>query len=330
MDVSIIFVNWNSVDYLREAIASIGDHTRDIEFEIIVVDNASLAGDADVIEREFPHINLIRSRENLGFAGANNLGFKHSSGKYVLFLNPDTRLITPAINHMFMSLQSLPDAGMVGCKLLNDDLSVQTSSIQTFPTILNQLLDADCLRSRWPASRLWGIAPLFSDSPEPARVEVISGACMMLKRDVFEQVGLFTEDYFMYAEDLDLCYKVASAGYSNYYVGTAAVVHYGGKSSNPLWATQMKWQSIPRFCSKHRGRFYGLVFRAAMAVAAVGRLATIKTMSLFGNTFGSREALKSSLAKWNVILKTLLIKPNSSNEVSTARKPVPGCGVSHV
>src|SRR5580693_6896749 len=138
MDLSIICVNWNSVDYLRECASSIYEYTKGLTFEIIIVDNASPERNVDTLQGEFPQIKIIKSERNLGFAGANNLGFRESTGTYVLFLNPDTRLIEPSIDVLFEAIQSLPDPGIVGCKLLNSDLSVQTSSIQKFPTILNQ------------------------------------------------------------------------------------------------------------------------------------------------------------------------------------------------
>ena len=328
MEISIIIVNWNSTDYVRGCVASIYEHTRDVAFEIIVVDNASPAGDAALLEQEFPHITLIKSNENLGFAGANNLGFRYSSGKYVLFLNPDTKLGSPAISLMVQELQAHPEGGILGCKLLNEDLSIQTSCIQTFPTILNQLLDSDWLRLRWPNSRLWGTGPLFSNDGKPAKVEVVSGACMLVRQDVFEQVGLFTEDYFMYAEDLDLCYKVERAGYSNYYLGTAAVIHYGGKSSNPESATQMKWRSIAHFCEKHHGTFYALIFRIVMASAALGRLGAIAGMGSFGNTFGNEQSRRSASAKWRLVLRAVLNPSSRPDLVRDARKVVSDCGAS--
>src|SRR5665213_104675 len=217
MDLSIIFVNWNSVNYLRDCCASIFEHTHGIAFEIIVVDNASPEGGVDALKEEFRDIVIIKSPENLGFAGANNVGFKKSTGNLILFLNPDTKLLNPAINILLESFKSLPDAGIVGCKLLNADLSVQTSSIMKFPGILTQVLQSDALMRRWPSFPVWNIGPLFSDDVKPAKVEAITGACMMMRREVFERVGMFSEEYFMYAEDVDLCWKVTRAGFSNYY-----------------------------------------------------------------------------------------------------------------
>lgn len=306
MDVSIIYVNWNSTGYLKESIASVYEHTHGIQFEIIVVDNASPIRDVDSVKEQFPEITLIKSAVNLGFAGANNVGFKSSTGDSILFLNPDTKLVNSAIEIMAGRLKSLADAGIVGCRLLNTDLSLQTSCIQRFPTILNQVLDTDYLRGRWPNNPLWGISPLYSNNGEPAKVEVVSGACLMIKRAAFETVSLFSEEYFMYAEDLDLCYKVKQAGFTNYYVGEGTVIHYGGKSSEPQSATMMKWRAIPRFCDKNHGRFYGSIFRFVMALTAVGRLAVIKTASVFGDRFAQSTDLRSAWAKWRTILNVLL------------------------
>src|SRR5690348_16023197 len=129
MDLSIIIVNWNSAEYLRKCIPSIYRWTNSqISLEVVVVDNASPSGDAGSLKENFPEINLIKSSKNLGFAGANNLGFRHSTGDWVLFLNPDTELNSPAIDVMMREMQSLSEGGIAGCKLLNADLSVQTRS----------------------------------------------------------------------------------------------------------------------------------------------------------------------------------------------------------
>jgi GT2 family glycosyltransferase len=309
IQLSIVIVNWNSIDYLRGCVVSILDEAKGVPFEIVVVDNASPAGDAEIIEREVPGVKLIRSVMNLGFAGANNLGFQNSSGKYILFLNPDTKIMGRVIQRMLESIESIPDAGIAGCCLLNGDMSVQTSCVQTFPTILNQALDCEWLRHCFPNSKLWGIKPLSSGCPDPTKVEVISGACMLVRRDVFERLGRFTEDYFMYAEDLDLCYKAVNAGYSNYYIPGASVVHFGGKSSNPFSATQMKWRSISRFCEKHRGWLYALLFRAVMSVAAICRLVAITAMRIFDRFRGNEQSRSDALLKWKLILRTLIMLP---------------------
>ncbi|HVW84245.1 MAG TPA: glycosyltransferase family 2 protein [Bryobacteraceae bacterium] len=306
MELSIIFVNWNSVAYLRECIGSVYTHTSGVEFEIIVVDNASPQRDVETLHDLFPAVRILLSSQNLGFAGANNLGFRNSTGDYLLFLNPDTRLITPAINRMLESARSLLDAGIVGCKLLNSDRSIQTESIQRFPTILNQLLDVESLRLRWPACPLWRIDPLFRDADAPVRVEVIPGACQLIRRDVFAAAGLYTEDYFMYAEDIDLNFKVARLGLGSYYVGSGAIIHHGGRSSNQhgvsQWSTRMIFRAKVMFYRKTRGRMYAGLYQTAMALVAVGRLVLLGLMSP-GQSPRKKERIRQASAKWWTVLK---------------------------
>jgi GT2 family glycosyltransferase len=302
-ELSIICVNWNSLDYLIDCVASIYEHTCGISYEIIVVDNASPEGKIEILEQQFPQIKIVRSDKNVGFAGANNMGFRQSAGRYVLLLNPDTKLIAPAINLMLEQIKSLPDAGVVGCKLLNTDLSVSTSSIQKFPTILNQLFNVEYLRLAFPRFPLWDIGPLFSDTSSPVKVEVIPGACMMLKREMFERVGLLTEDYFMYAEDIDLNYKLRKLGFSSYYIGDAQIVHHGGGSSSrqkvSQWSTVMTYRAMSRFYRKSRGRAYAIAYRVAMGFAAAVRLMLLPVMF----PFGDREGIRYAMAKWSTVLK---------------------------
>lgn len=305
IDLSIIIVNWNSTAYILKCVESIYANTHEIEFEILVVDNASPDGDVRIVKQRFPEVILIESPANLGFACANNIGCRASRGEFVAFLNPDTVLVNSAFDLMLRQARTLPTVGAVGCKLLNGDRSVQTSAIQTFPTILNQLLDLDVLRSRFPACHLWDIAPLYADSIEPRRVEVISGACVMLRREVFVQIGQFSEEYFMYAEDLDLCYKATKKGFVNYFVPEGEIVHYGGTSSNPRRAVLMKWRSILKYVEKHRGYSYLLAFRAAMTCGALARLAVLITLMVVRGG-ARRNATRETLIKWWLILKTML------------------------
>jgi N-acetylglucosaminyl-diphospho-decaprenol L-rhamnosyltransferase len=303
MDLSIIFVNWNSLEYLQGSIASIYENTEGASLEIVVVDNASPEEGVETLLQKFPAVKLIKSSTNLGFSRANNLGFKQSCGECVLFLNPDTKLVGPAISTMLRRLKTLPDAGIVGCKLLNGDLSISTTSIQKFPTILNQLLSIESLRLRWPGFPLWDLSPLFCENANPTPVEVIPGACMLLRRRVFEQAGMFSEEFFMYAEDLDLNHKVKALALTNYYVGDATVVHYGGKSSSRQkvnqWATMMKYRAMLQLFRKTRGRFYGALYRIAIGSSAIVRLTALGLALVFLD----RDSLRSAAEKWTAALR---------------------------
>jgi GT2 family glycosyltransferase len=310
VQLSIIYVNWNSFDYLRESIASVYQFTHDTQLEIIVVDNASPEGGVDAISQAFPGVIVIKSSENLGFAGANNLGFARSTGEFILLLNPDTLLFEPSIDIMMDRAGKLPNAGIIGCKLLNTDRSIQLSSIQRFPNLINQFLDAEVLLNTWPKSRLWGIAPLFEKGVDVLPVQVIPGACMLMRREVFEQVGRYSEDYFMYGEDLDLNYKVAKHGLANYYVGATSLIHHGGRSSSQQrvshWATVMKYKAMVLYFRKTRGRFYEWLYRSAIAASAVFRIILLLLMRPFANILWDKNSISFSAAKWKAVLKWAL------------------------
>ncbi len=218
MDVSIIIVNWNSAAYVRKCLSSICCNSPGLNIEVIVVDNGSFDGCRDLVAREFPQVIFIQSHHNLGFARANNLGAARAGGTMLLFLNPDTEVPGNVLSQMAALFGHKPRAGAVGCRLLNTDGSLQTSCIQPLPTILNQALNAEVVHRVAARVGVWSVRPLFSDAKGISQVEVISGACLMVSRDAFHAVGGFSPDYFMYAEDIDLCYKLMQAGFINYYI----------------------------------------------------------------------------------------------------------------
>lgn len=286
MDLSIIIVNWNSSAYLEKCLASVYENTHGIEFEVIVVDNASFDGCGEMLARRFPRVKFIQSQENLGFAGANNLGFEHTTGGALLFLNPDTEVVGDAIPTLFQALRSLPDAGAVGAKLLNSDGSVQTSCIQRFPTIFNQAIDTDFLRTVFPKLPVWGVWPLLEEQGRPVAVDVVSGACIMTRRSLFHQVGRFNTAYFMYSDDVDLCYQYRRHSLKNYYVDAATILHHGGASSNAVGSASssevlMKASRL-RFFEYRRGPTYAAAYRASVVVTSGIRCALLIAAALLG------------------------------------------------
>jgi len=308
MNLSVVIVNWNSAEYTVSCVSSIEAQTRNLELEIIVVDNASTDDSCRTIQDRCPSVKLIRTSQNVGFARANNLGFQHSSGRILLFLNPDTELRGSAINLMYECLDSSPDIGILGCRLLNSDLSVQTSCIQPFPTILNQVADAELLRRRFPGLRLWGMRALFAaDCAKPEAVEAVSGACQMIRREVFEKVGLFSTDFFMYMEDLDLCYKVREMGKKVAYLGSATIVHHGGQSSHKRggedFSGPMSREAILKFLRKRRGPVYAGAYRLSMVLVSLLRCALLTVLLPIPSARLDQDSLRHSLAKWHKILR---------------------------
>ncbi len=309
IDLSIIIVNWRSVDFLRRCLKSVYLHTNAdaLKFEIVVLDNASFDGCAQMIEAEFPQVRFHQVQTNLGFASANNIGFGLSTGRNVLFLNPDTEVHPGGIAKLVAFLDATADAGIVGPTLLNSDGSVQTSCIQSYPTLLNQAFDADYLRRVFPKSTLWGNRPLFDPAAGLVTADVISGACLLIRREVFDKVQLFSSNYFMYAEDVDLCYKVKCAGWGVYYLRDAVVTHHGGQSSHRKpesnFATVMTRESLYNFMLLRRGRLYAAAFRSIMAVIAALRLVLLGGVFILTLGRFKRAMLSSALRKWTGILR---------------------------
>ena len=301
MDLSIIIVTWKSLAYLRLCLASIVRETRGITYELIVIDNASDDGAEESIRLEFPQVIFIQNSTNLGFARANNVGYCRSSGDVLAFLNPDTELLDNVFLEMVAHLRHSPGIGAAGARLLNTDGSLQTSCVQTFPTISNQLLDSAVLQRRFPRLRMWGMKALYSESKQPSTVDAISGACFVVTRTAFEQAGLFTETYFMYAEDLELSYKLKQAGYQIHFVPACRLVHHGSKSSErvgPNFETLQQKESILQFLRSTRGRNYGNCYRLAVALTAATRVSLLLGSALFGSRLFANGERQISLEKW--------------------------------
>lgn len=306
IDLSIIIVNWNSAAFVKQCLESLYATTKGLEFEVVVVDNGSADECHEIVREHFPMVHFIQSEENLGFAGANNLGVKQCRGRNLLFLNPDTEIIGSALQELMSFLDGTSDAGIVGPKLLNSDLSMQTSCIQRFPSILNQTLDSELLRRMFAGSALWGTQPLLSDSVSPIPVDVIAGACLMMRSEVFEQAGGFDEGYFMYAEDVDLCFTAKQHGWKSYYVPSATVVHHGGRSSDAQteshFAAIVMRESVLRFLRMKKGAFYGASFRWITAAGALLRIGLLG-ITLPLNPEGRRRSCKVALRRWTRLLR---------------------------
>ncbi len=254
----------------------------------------------------FPASNSFQSPVNLGFAKANNLGAGEAAGRILLFLNPDTEVQGDALSRMISFLDATSDAGIAGCRLLNTDGTLQTSCVQAFPSILNQVLDTEQLRRAFPKLRVWGTEAFASDRGG-AVVEVVSGACLMIKAKVFRAVGQFTPSYFMYAEDADLCFKVNRAGWKNYYLPAPSVVHHGGQSSDQKpesnFASVMMRESLLGFMRLRRGRVYAVAYQCTMVAVALARLMMLAPALVFTLGRKRRESLRSSFAKWVKVLR---------------------------
>lgn len=230
MDLSIIIINWNVKDLLQKCLESIYRETKDISFEVFVIDNASSDGSAEMVIENFPEVKLIVNTENKGFAKANNQGIKESSGKYILLLNPDTEIISNVFLKMIEVFKEDEKLGILGPKLLNSDKSLQ-SSIRRFPTLFSQTLILLKIHHFLPNLKTFKkyFARDFDYSREQS-VDQVMGACFMIRKKMLEQIGVLDEKFYIWFEEVDYCKRAKKAGWNVAYTPNAEVIHYGGQS----------------------------------------------------------------------------------------------------
>jgi GT2 family glycosyltransferase len=306
LDLSVVIVSWNTCSYLEKCLVALRNNSAGLGVQVVVVDNASTDGSAGLVRERFPEVLLLQASCNLGFARANNLGEKHAASDVLLFLNPDTEVTGDALGKMLSYLQSQESVGAVGAHLLNSDMSFQESCVQAFPTIWNQLLDSDLLRRWFPQSKLWGVHTGRSEESEAVNVDAVSGACLMMKRSVFEAIGGFDEHYFMYSDDLDLCYRTWKAGYSVQYMNGCEVIHHKGQSSlqqNQEFEALQQRESMTQFFRSQRGRSYSVAYKAGMAIIAGCRAVVLIGMMACGKKLVQGRAIGSALEKWFAVLR---------------------------
>lgn len=282
-ELSIILVNWNCLAYTEQCVASIKSTLTGIDYEVIVVDNASGDAPCQSLPESFPWVKLILSDQNIGFGRANRLGVKSTSGEYLFFLNPDTVLQPDAVRRMLDTLKTESRVGAVGCRLLNLDGTFQLSSVQSFPTILNQLLALESLQKRYPHWSIWGKRPLYMRSSVGVdEVDVVSGAALMVKRRAYEEAGGFNSAYFLYAEEVDLCHALRRAGWKVAHCGRAEITHFGGqamKQREDGFVDAAMRDSIYYFFSQTRGEMYARLYKFAMLTSAGFRLIVLTLLS---------------------------------------------------
>jgi len=239
LDLSICIVNWNVKDLLKACLGSIYTNTKDISFEVIVVDNNSSDESIRMIKSDFPQVKLIENKTNAGFTKANNLAIKIAQGRNIMLLNPDTEVIDNALNRMVRFLDSRRDCGALGCKLLNTDGSLQRSC-RTFPTLEVMLYSALFLNSLFPKSRLFGkYFMTWWDFNETREVDQPMGSALMIKKEILDKVGLFDENIFIWFDEVDLCYRIKKAGFKIFFTPEAQITHHLSQSFK-------QWKSVPQ------------------------------------------------------------------------------------
>lgn len=254
LDVSIIIVNWNTRDILSGCLRSIYEQINGLDFEVIVIDNASSDGSAEMIKKEFSQVVLLENSHNRGFAAANNQGMAIAKSRYVLLLNSDTIVLDSAIAKTVSFADSHPEAAVVGCRILNPDRTLQPTCFM-FPSILNMLLSTSYLYKLFPKSGFFGREQMtWWDRNDTREVDVVTGCFMLVQREAIEQVGLMDECFFVYGEETDWCYRFKRAGWKIVFTPDAQIIHFGGGSSKQKQSEMILQlrQSILLFMKKHK------------------------------------------------------------------------------
>ncbi len=276
VDLSVVIVSWNVCDLLRRCLASVLGASQPADddlapmsdsepsIEIIVVDNASTDGSPEMVRAEFPQVRLIANPDNRGFTAGNNQGLVESTGRFLLLLNPDTEIVGAALSTMMAYMDAHPEVGALGPRLCYPDGSLQPSR-RRFPTLATALVESTVVQEWWrdnPLLRRYYMADTPDEAIQP--VDWVAGACLLVRREVYDQVGGLDEGFFMYSEEMDWCKRIQDAGWKVVYLPTARVIHHEGKSSEQVVpARHIHFQSSKvRYFRKHHGALQAEALRA--------------------------------------------------------------------
>jgi GT2 family glycosyltransferase len=297
--LSIVIICWNDLKVIRDCLQTIHEGTRATEFEVIVSDNGSRDGSVEFIKAHYPHVRVIENRQNLGFAKGNNVGIRASNGDWVLVLNPDTLVHDGTLERLVAFAEEHPEAGAVGCRVLNPDGSYQISA-RPFPTIWRSWLAALCLRNLAYLSDVF-MPDIYTNwkGDTERNVDWQSGCCVMFRGSLLRALGGFDEQFFYQYEEVDLCYRVWQAGYSVRFTPAATITHLGG-------------QSVGRFrlrfeIEKHRNRYryfykhFGALGARRVRWASIAYLRVRQAGYSLRGLFGKDQALKERLQMYSVV-----------------------------
>ncbi|MCG2613030.1 glycosyltransferase family 2 protein [Terrimonas sp. NA20] len=282
MDLSVIIVNYNVKYFLEQCLFSLREASKGLRVETIVVDNHSSDNTLAYLQPKFPAVRFIANAENRGFAQACNQGLHLASGKFILFLNPDTVLPEDCLHKSIAYLQNTPGAGALGIKMLDGSGNFLRESKRSFPSPMTSFFKLTGLARLFPRSKVFARYHLGNlDENKSHGVDVLAGAFMLIKKDVLDKIGSFDETFFMYGEDVDLSYRIQKAGFANHYFAGCSIIHFKGESTKrgSLNYVKMFYNAMSIFVRKHYGGkkagiFSSLIQLAIWVRAALSAIAT--------------------------------------------------------
>ena len=256
---SIIIVAYNSCDFIPACLKSVRDACEGIDSQIIVLDNGSVEPILPEIKDFFPEVEWIDSKENLGFGKGCNLAEKQATKPYLFFINPDTIISRDSFREMLKFMDEHPEAGTVGCRILNEDGTLQWACRRSFPTPISAISKTIGLAALFPKSKVLASYNMtYADPDEMIEVDAVSGSFFCIRRDVYEKLNGFDEDFFMYGEDLDLCFRTKEIGLKNYYTPVTNILHFKGQSCRTRrWKSYLDfYRAMLIFVKKHKDLYF--------------------------------------------------------------------------
>ncbi len=297
LDMSIVMVCWNNLDYLDPCLESLYESNLESSFDVIVVDNGSTDGSQQMLREKYPDVKIIQNEGNVGLGKASNQGIEATSGEFILLFNNDTIVNKYALDSMVNLMREKPDAGAVGIKLLNGDGSFQ-SGYGGFSNLWEEFLIAIQV-----GERIWPGYPLQGDSETIQQVGWMSSACLLVRRETLNQIGLLDEYYFIYGDETDIQYRMKNAGWKAYYIPDASIIHFGGRSMNRWKRRRMVYRGKMLFYKKNYGVMRTTILRIMLAVLTFVKLLIWAVLWLLPNR---RERAKLELASNLDVIKLCL------------------------
>jgi GT2 family glycosyltransferase len=281
MKLSIVIVNYNVKYFLEQCLHSVLKAIHELDSEIFVVDNNSVDGSIRMLREKFPHISLIENKENRGFSRANNQAIRKAKGEYILLLNPDTIVEDDTLVKCVRFMDGHPDAGGLGVKMIDGKGKFLPESKRGLPSPSVAFFKIFGFSAMFPRSKIFNKYHLgYLDKDKTHAVDVLSGAFMMLRKKVIDDIGMLDENFFMYGEDIDLSYRITRAGFRNYYFPETRIIHYKGESTkkSSLNYVFMFYNAMIIFARKHfsreNARIYSTLINLAIYIRAFFSLVT--------------------------------------------------------
>lgn len=321
IDLTISIISYNTKNLLRDCLNSIYQNAGEYRFEVILVDNNSKDGSAEMVEKEFSSVRLVRNRENVGFSRANNQAIKKSKGRYILLLNSDTVFISDASSKMIHFMDTHPEAGVVGGKVFRPDLTAQASTRGPLD-VRTLFISFFGLKSLIPTAGREFIVKLlgpllgktarsyvdcYQDENNPVLVDEVSGVCFCVRREVVEQVGLLDENFFMYYEDTDWSARIREKGWKMYILPEASIIHYVQQSVKKAFDKTFvaRCKGVDYYFKKYRDRREILVLKMIITSALLLRIFFLSVYYPFLKR-ERRDSVKGRLRGYSEVIKSIV------------------------